>query len=134
MKSRIENLQTILDTLGTLDASQRKPFEDALMMVSEDGWNKLVNMGLDELIDIANDSHCWYRDDDLSGAGYIHEDDLKDKIKNEMELVDQVLAKQGECRLDVTILNVLYKSYRRDNLLQEHKDLIEAILSDQGME
>ncbi len=123
-------IQTILDTLKDLPESSQKAFRDALVITSENDWHDLVHSSLDAYVDTENDSYTWYREDELTDCGYIHESDLKDAIESDLELVDKVLAKKSEYRVNI---DIIYKLKNNETLTKDESELVNAMLEDEGM-
>lgn len=130
-----KELQTILDTLKDMSNFEQKPIRDALMITSEDAWHNLVHSNLEEFVDVANDDYTWHREDDLKGAGYIHEDDLMEQAVNDIEGLCDQLAKEKEPQtiIAIELLNKLYIADEgTSKITKDEYKLIEAILEENG--
>lgn len=125
-----DQMQIMVTTLKDLPYDSQKPIRDALMITSENAWHDLVHSNFDSFVDVENDSKTWYCEDDLNQYGYIHESDLKDAIENDLELVDKVLAKKSEYRINI---DIIYKLKNNEALTKIESELVDAMLDDQGM-
>ena len=123
-----DQLLTILQTLKDLPEESQKPFRDALMLHSDNQWHDLVSNDREGFVDIENDDYTWYRSDDLESCGYIHEDELWDKVDDDGEGLDRLLSKNNEMRLAKETVSKLYNDKRK--LTKDEKDLIEAFLDE----
>lgn len=126
--SRIEILETILQTLKDAPESVQQAFKDALMVHSDDQWHDLVSNDLEGLVDTENDPYIWYRIDELESNGYFDEDTLWERVWDDLEGLDRLLSKHNEMRLSKDTVTKLMKDRR--TLTKDENDLIEAYLNE----
>lgn len=128
--NKIDTIKTILQTLKDAPESVQQLFKDASMVHSDNSWHDLVSNDLEGFVDTYNDDpYTWYRSDELESYGYIHEDELWDKVDDDGEGLDRLLSKNNEMRLAKETVSKLYNDKRK--LTKDEKDLIEAFLDEQ---
>ena len=132
---KLKNMVTILNTLKDLPESDQKPFRDALMITSENDWHDLVHLtDTSDIIDLNEESHTWYREDDLAQEGYFHESVIPAMAIGDIEGLCVQLAKEKEPQTIIAI-ETLHKLYEAKGYLSKNEtDLIKAILNENGYE
>jgi hypothetical protein len=138
MSQRLNTIQTLLSSLSSLSDSAQQEIKDKLVICDSNTWHDLTRLELDNsIVDIEEDGHVWYRDDDLRDCGYIHESDILDYL--DISEIDKHLAKSNDYRLNIDVIEKLYKSRARlvdaDYVLTQDEDaLIKAMLDDEGLD
>jgi hypothetical protein len=129
----MKHMQTILDTLKDLSPEQQQPFRDAMMITSENDWHDLVHTNVSEIVDMNDTDDTWYREDDLSDAGYFHESVIPEMAVADIEGLCKALSREKipQTIIDIETLGVLYVG---GDLTKENEALIEAILDEDGFD
>lgn len=129
--SKLNQIQNLLDCLKSLSESAQQEIKDKLMICNTTDWDRLADTDLENegIVDTFNDDHSWYRSDDLSNYGYIHEDDIMDHVS--LQDIDDTLAKDSKYVLHIDTIEKLYKN---EALSDDEKELIKAMLDDEGID
>lgn len=124
----INKLKTLLDKFNNISADVKSSVLNDSHLTDYD-FGELVN-SLDNMIDLDSTTNIYYHEDDLRDYGYISEIDIPDIMTDDLEMVDRWLSKRSECRIDLDVLLALYKG---EELSNDDKDLVKALLDDAGL-
>jgi hypothetical protein len=121
--------------LDILEYIERHPDKDAMLsdlrMTDTNEFQLILSVARgSELIDLANDSHIWYRGDELEENGYIHADNRLDV--DITEIIDHVhKAEPKWCVIETAILEKLTANDEQLSVLSfADKQLIHALYDD----
>ena len=124
-----------MQCLDTLSQATQDEIRDKLMISSENEWHDVKQLyrrfEADEIVDFNETPYTWYREDDLEGSGYIHERDLIERAVDDIEGLCNQLAKEKQPQTIISI-ETLGKLYKKEQLTDVERDLVEAILEEAG--
>lgn len=77
--NKIDNIIKILEYIN--ESPDKDKILDDLRMTDTSEFTPLLNsMRSNNWIDLDNDDHAWYRDDEVESCGYVSESDYDDKL------------------------------------------------------